>query len=220
MAQEIIMDASAVDLAAREIISEVCGDYEGYPITPGILVAIRQRITDGLIARAVSGDLPPVPLPEIRVEANGCGISISVVRAAKEQPRPEPKVTAPPKLYVNRKRLKSMLRYFRNKRVNIRYEYNNSMGGHEVREDIVTYDNFEIRSVGGHHHAVMRRGEETVFEQAFDDWGVFVGLGKIQIPNGGPYCYFDISPAPSLAEQVADSVRNIISKELPGWRSL
>lgn len=87
-------------------------------------------------------------------------------------------------------RLNRMFKYFRNKLVQIRFEYNNSMGYHSVRESTLKYDQFTIITVGDFFNAILTSKGETVFEQDFNVWYEFVGLGSLKYCNSGPYCYF------------------------------
>ncbi len=45
---------------------------------------------------------------------------------------------------VTKGKLNRMCKYFRNKKVLIYYEYNDSLGGHNEREYLGKYSNFEI----------------------------------------------------------------------------
>ena len=57
---------------------------------------------------------------------------------------------------LTRGKLNRMLKYFRNKKVSYRYEYNDSMGGHKVREGVINYDSFAISGSGFYFYAILR----------------------------------------------------------------
>lgn len=87
-----------------------------------------------------------------------------------------------------------MLKYFRRKTVSIRYEHNDSNGGHGVREKTgLSYDRFEIRTAGPYHQAALYLGADLVWSQELDDSWYFTGLGKLEMINSGPRCYFQIT---------------------------
>jgi hypothetical protein len=96
-------------------------------------------------------------------------------------------------------RLNKMCKYFRNKRVHISYEYNNSLGWHSVTEYKGKYDDFKITL---YNNIYGLQGGEIVFAykgKTVFVWGIdeadsanFVGVGAIDILNSGPYCYFRI----------------------------
>ncbi len=83
---------------------------------------------------------------------------------------------------LSKSRVRRMLKWFRNKRVHVRYEYNDSMGWHQVRETCLTYDSFEVRGSGPFPYAyiVLTQKGHTVWEQELDEAWVFVGLGRLE----------------------------------------
>jgi hypothetical protein len=89
-------------------------------------------------------------------------------------------------------RINRMFKYFRNKRVRIRYEYNNSLGHHFIRKQTLKYDTFEILSDGEFYNVILYSNGTQVFEQDFNIYWEFTGLGKMKLCNSGPYCYFVI----------------------------
>lgn len=91
-----------------------------------------------------------------------------------------------------RQRLRRMFKYFKNRYVHVRYEYNNSLGHHLVREDKLEYDDFEIVESFEDFNVILSRRGRTIFEQEFSIFWEFIGLGKLQYCNSGPYCYFSI----------------------------
>lgn len=93
---------------------------------------------------------------------------------------------------LTRGRFNRMLKYFRRKRVSIRYEHNDSNGGHRVWQKELTYDRFEIRTAGLYHQATLYLGADPVWSQELDDSWYFTGLGKLEMRNSGPRCYFEI----------------------------
>ena len=97
--------------------------------------------------------------------------------------------------YLTKGKLNRMLKYFRNKRISYRYEYNNSLGGHIIRQGCVTYDSFEIRGSRPYFHVVLTRGGVNVFEQEFDNDWYFTGVGKLEMINSGPRCHFQMELA-------------------------
>lgn len=93
---------------------------------------------------------------------------------------------------ATRGKLNRMCKFFRNKKVRIRYEYNDSLGGHNVRKGTIRYDAFEIRGDQGYWAVAFRYKGRDVWSQEFDYTWRFTGLGQLRIPMGGPYCYFSI----------------------------
>lgn len=100
-----------------------------------------------------------------------------------------------------------MLKYFRGKRVVIRFEYNDSLGGHAVRDALLTYDDFTIDDYMGidftcrlyryKHPRILRWlgwSDESycVWTQSFHNNWEFTGMGALQFRAGGPCCYFNI----------------------------
>lgn len=75
-----------------------------------------------------------------------------------------------------------MLKWFLSKRVHVRYEHNDSMGNHAVRESCLTYDSFEIRGGGPYPYAyiVLTQSGQIVWEQELDEMWDFIGLGKLE----------------------------------------
>lgn len=95
---------------------------------------------------------------------------------------------------VSVSRLKAMGKYFKNKKVKITYEYNNSLGDHEIREYVGMYDKINVREVkissGNNYIIEFLKNDVVVFEQDFQHHAEFTGLGSIEECNSGPYCYF------------------------------
>lgn len=98
---------------------------------------------------------------------------------------------------VSLRRLKKMCKYFckLGKEVYVRYEYNNSMGHHEVRECRGLLTGWEVRdhAIGGQKEFTIELhfdGGAHVFQQSFHYTAEFTGLGKIRECNSGPYNYF------------------------------
>lgn len=94
--------------------------------------------------------------------------------------------------------LNRMCKYFKNKKVYMSYEYNNSLCHHQYREYIGKYDRFEIIVDDWLHNGVCYTIKfylkgKWVFEESFMDSAEFYGLGKIKECNSGSYCYFEIS---------------------------
>jgi len=89
-------------------------------------------------------------------------------------------------------RLKAMCKYFKNKKVRISYNYNDSMCNHQFREYIGKYDDFNVRSVGDSFVVNFIKKSNVIFEQDFQYHAEFTGLGSIEECNSGPYCYFKI----------------------------
>jgi len=98
--------------------------------------------------------------------------------------------------YLKRGQLNRMAKYFKNKKILMRFEYNNSLGWHQVREYKGKYDNFLIteHTMGSYKDFEIKfyKDENVIFEESFSHWSEFTGLGKIQYNNSGPYCYFSV----------------------------
>jgi hypothetical protein len=103
-----------------------------------------------------------------------------------------------PPLYITRGRLNRMCKYFRDKRVAITYEYNNSLGTHCIRQHKGKYDKFRIEEMQFNSYSdtlyrlTFFKKENIVFEQEFMNQAEFVGVGLIRELNNGPYCWFEI----------------------------
>lgn len=95
---------------------------------------------------------------------------------------------------ATRGRINKMFKYFRNKKVHVRYEYNNSIGWHRVIEKTLTYDSFNIRpdGLGEDFNIELIKDGKVLFEQELGIYWEFTGLGKLEMCNSGPYCYFSI----------------------------
>lgn len=98
-----------------------------------------------------------------------------------------------PDEYVTRGKLNRMFKYFRKKKVAIKYIYNNSLGGHMEREYSIEYDSFEIRGLNEYFHVILFDTNKNILcEQEFDVGWWFNGLGLLEMINSGPRCYFTI----------------------------
>jgi len=91
------------------------------------------------------------------------------------------------------RRIRRMLKHFKNKPIHILYQYENSLKMFREYNYNGIYDRFTIREpFPGNCIAVMYKDNKSVFEQEFDINWWFTGLGKLQFCNDGPYCYFTI----------------------------
>lgn len=113
----------------------------------------------------------------------------------KLTPQPKP----PDKVIVTPRRLKKMCKYFKNKKVLITYEYNNSLGEHDERSWKGRYNSFEVTTseFNSYHDVYYKvkfiKNGQVVFEQEFfSGCAEFTGLGMIKELNSGPYRYFRI----------------------------
>ncbi len=94
---------------------------------------------------------------------------------------------------ATRGRINRMFKYFRNrKNVRVRYEYNDSLGGHKVRSGTIEYDRFEINGIHD-FQVVFYHGDTIVWVQELTIWWEFIGLGRLSYCNSGPYCHFSIT---------------------------
>lgn len=98
--------------------------------------------------------------------------------------------------HVSRRRLRRMCKYFckPGKKVYVEYEYNNSMGCHEIRSAKGKVREWDVKEfgIGGQKEFELfikfKNGQD--FQQGFHESAMFTGLGKIEECNSGPYCYF------------------------------
>jgi len=103
------------------------------------------------------------------------------------------------KRFITKGRFNKMCKYFRNKRVCISYEYNNSLGDNVTTYYTGKYDEFGIvlhKNVYGFQGSEVNfilKGENvfTYFIESVDS-SEFVDVGAIRSLNDGPYCYFRI----------------------------
>lgn len=99
---------------------------------------------------------------------------------------------------VSKHRLNKMLKYFKNKKVKISYKWRNSIGGEGIREYNGIYDSFEIEQLdytlqdACFFRIKMFKKGKWVFEEEFEYYAIFTGLGKIQ-QTSGPTNYFSIT---------------------------
>ena len=102
------------------------------------------------------------------------------------------------KLQVTKGRLNRMCKYFLNKSVCIQYEYNNSLGHHYVDNYNGKYDKFKLKCFSNSYEnsgeVRFFKKNKIVFTFGIDcfECAEFYGLGRIEILNSGPYCYFSI----------------------------
>lgn len=99
--------------------------------------------------------------------------------------------------YINRGKLNRMCKYFRNKKVKIRFIYQDSLGHYGDRYVKTIYDAFEITDEHGQYGSFYTitfklKGKEVYFID-FHGSAYFTGVGKIEYCNSGPYCYFSIT---------------------------
>lgn len=98
--------------------------------------------------------------------------------------------------YITQGKLNRMCKYFRHKKVKIRFEYENSIGGYYVREIVTKYDNFKLTvdrgAYGSYYAMTFLLDNVEVFYQDLDQSAYFTGVGKIKYCNSGPHCYFSI----------------------------
>ena len=96
--------------------------------------------------------------------------------------------------YITRGKLNRMLKYFRNKKVEIGYEYNNSLGDPVVRRISAKYDNFILTDkhsqYGSFYSITFQSKGKDIFYDEFHQGAYFTGVGRIEYCNSGPYCYF------------------------------
>jgi hypothetical protein len=97
---------------------------------------------------------------------------------------------------VSRRRLKNMLRWFKNKgqEVKISYIYNNSRGQHEERSYIGIIKSFTVEKDEeyGEFKISVLFTDDSSMKECLDSWWEFYDLGKLRMCNSGPYCYFSI----------------------------
>ena len=122
------------------------------------------------------------------------------------------KINIPVIQYVTRGRINRMLKYFKNKQVSIRFEYENSLGHHWVRNYNGKYDHFKITEVdiGGmsEYNFLLFKNGKCVFEQDFPPCSEFTGLGSIRYCNSGPYCLFSIKKSGYFSRIIEALKRN------------
>lgn len=110
---------------------------------------------------------------------------------------------------VSQRRLRKMLKYFcrkeekvwgmfkRRRKVRVRYVHNDSMGGHYVDEKVGRPADFHVEThkFPGEEKYVfwIKFSDGEKFEVDVCWFDNFVGLGKIEIPMGGPSHFFSIS---------------------------
>ncbi len=107
-----------------------------------------------------------------------------------------------------------MFKYFRGKRISIRYEHNDSLGRHWVRESTVVYDRFKLDAHLGKWDSnfvvTLYAGNKELWIQELSSNWYFTGLGKLEMINSGPRCYFQITISPSALNRAWSQVRSAI----------
>ena len=97
---------------------------------------------------------------------------------------------------ISRGKLNRMLKYFKGKLASITFEYNNSLGHHNIRKYEGEYNNFRIDvsifSYETIYYFKLFLNDKIVFELDLPGHSEFHGLGKIRYINSGPSCYFEI----------------------------
>ena len=99
-------------------------------------------------------------------------------------------------------KLNRMFKYFRNKPVRITYEYNNSLGWHQIRRFLVKYDAFEIVDAYSVWTCRLTQDGKEVHVHEFDAAYYFTGVGKLEFINSGPRCCYTIEHATTLEKVV------------------
>ena len=98
--------------------------------------------------------------------------------------------------YITQGKLNRMCKYFRDKKVKIRFEYANSIGDYLVRKITTRYDDFKLTAEHGAYGSFytmhFKSNNKDVFYQDLNQDAYFTGVGKIKYCNSGPYCYFSI----------------------------
>jgi hypothetical protein len=91
-----------------------------------------------------------------------------------------------------------MLKYFSKKLIRATYEYNNSLGWHQIRSFTGIYFKFEIEEESYpencyHYFKIRLFGllGGCVFEEGVHGFAEFYGLGQIKEVNNGPYNYLN-----------------------------
>lgn len=97
---------------------------------------------------------------------------------------------------ISKGRLNRMLKYFQCKNVHVQFEYNNSLGHHQIRNFKGIYDQFIINVAEFTYETIytfkLMYKKEIVFELDLPGHSEFHGLGKIRYINSGPSCYLEI----------------------------
>lgn len=118
---------------------------------------------------------------------------------------------------ISKGKLNRMCKYFKNKEVEIVFEYNNSLGCHHIRRYEGKYDSFIITefemSSYKEWEVKFLYHDNVVFEEHFSYWSEFTGLGEIEYNNSGPYCYFSIKFVDSFCNRVFNSLKSLIGKK-------
>ncbi len=184
------------------VLVEVCMDelreMEGRNITPATREQFHHFVTSRLMQLESEWVFKPVPHQSeiIRAWFDSAAVgTIPSMHTLKTRFEFKPPPIALPKVeYATRGMLNRMFKYFRNKKCLVRYEYNDSMGGHQVRKGLFTYDSFRVREVHGMMEFTLVAEGLDVFCQEFENgcWE-FTGLGEMKMCNSGPYCHFSIT---------------------------
>ena len=94
---------------------------------------------------------------------------------------------------VTRNRLRKMCNYFKNKKVHVSYEYNNSIEHHSIRKYNGIFDSFTIDTINCTGHNIfdikLYLNDDVVFTEQIGEYGEFYGLGKVRESTSGPYCF-------------------------------
>ena len=85
---------------------------------------------------------------------------------------------------VSRDRVLSMLRYFRNKKVAMKYTYWTSIHGTREHTFSGVYDDFIMDYFYGLYGISFRKDGKEVFHQEIHESGMFVGMGHIKWHEG------------------------------------
>jgi len=93
--------------------------------------------------------------------------------------------------YCTRKRLKKMFKYFLNKKCNVSYEHNNSLGHHFIREKNIKYDNFEIIQVGDAFNVKLNYKEKLYLNKNSFYLGSFLDLENLNIAILGLLLFYN-----------------------------
>jgi hypothetical protein len=98
---------------------------------------------------------------------------------------------------ISKGRLNRMLKYFEGKSVHVSFEYNNSLGHHNIIKFSGVYDQFTIDTAEFTYDTIyafkLFFKKELVFELDLPGHSEFHGLGKIRYINSGPSCYLEFN---------------------------
>ncbi len=115
---------------------------------------------------------------------------------------------------ITKGKLNRMCKYFKGKQIDLRYEYNNSLGMYREYLYEGVYDKFHISehdfSNCKNYDVKFYLKDKIVFEVGFDYYAEFTGIGKIRENNSGPYCYFSIVSKESAIKSFFKKIINKI----------